>query len=91
VFRALWRRIATGSRGGVLANVRLMLSRQNCIRKAPTVGFETRSGIRASSILSARIAKYASRVGEGMNVWSVNEGESNFLMSISGSTHQTGT
>jgi len=50
---ALWRRIATGSLGGVSANVRVMLSRQNCIRRAPTVGLEIRSGIRASSMLRA--------------------------------------
>jgi hypothetical protein len=46
-----------GSLGGVLANVRVRLSRQNCMRKAPTVGLETRSGIRASSMLRARIER----------------------------------
>jgi len=47
--------MATGSAGGVDASVRVRLSRQNCMRRAPTVGFETRSGIRASSILRARM------------------------------------
>lgn len=60
-----------------------MLSRQNCILNAPTVGLETRSGIRASSMLSARIARKASRVEDGMNVCNVNEGESNFLQHFS--------
>lgn len=49
--------MATGSLGGVFANVRLMLSRQNCIRRDPTAGLETMSGIRASSMLSARMER----------------------------------
>lgn len=60
--------MATGSFGGVCANVRVRLSRQNCMRRAPTVGFETSSGIRASSMLRARIERYASRADGGTNV-----------------------
>lgn len=71
--------MATGSFGGVFANVLVILSRQNCMRNAPTVGLETRSGIRASSTLRARIERYASREDGDMNVCSVKEGESNFL------------
>lgn len=44
------------------------------------VGFDIRSGIRASSMLSARIERYASSEDEGRNVWSVYAGESNFLI-----------
>lgn len=43
------------------------------------MGFETSSGIRASSILSARIERYASLAEGGMKVWRVYDGESNFL------------
>ena len=71
--------MATGSLGGALANVRLILSLQNCMRNAPTVGLETRSGMRASSMFKARIERYASRVEGGINVWRVYDGESNFL------------
>lgn len=60
-----------------------MLSRQNCIRRAPTVGFDTRSGILASSTLRARIERYASLVDGGMKVCNVNDGESNFLCEFS--------
>jgi hypothetical protein len=49
--------MATGSFGGVFANVLVRLSRQNCIRSAPTAGLDTRSGILASSMLSARIER----------------------------------
>jgi hypothetical protein len=62
-----------------LANVRLILSRQNCIRSAPTVGLETRSGMRANSMFNARIDKYASRVEGAMKVWRIYDEESNFL------------
>lgn len=55
--RAWWRRIATGSLGGVSANVRVRLSLQNCIRNAPTVGLETTSGILASSMFRARMER----------------------------------
>lgn len=71
VFKALCNKIATGSFGGVFANVRVILSLQNCMRRAPTVEFETKSGIRASSMLSARMDKYASRADGGINVCSV--------------------
>lgn len=40
----------------------------------------TTSGMRASSMLRARIAKYASFVVSGMKVWRVYDGESNFLV-----------
>jgi hypothetical protein len=63
--------MATGSFGGVSANVRVKLSRQNCMRRAPTVGFDTRSGILASSMLRARMERYASRAEGGMKVWRV--------------------
>ena len=52
------------------------------MRKAPTVGFETTSGMRASSMFNARIDKKASRPEGGINVWRVYEGESNFLQVI---------
>jgi hypothetical protein len=65
---ALCKSTATGSLGGVLANVRVILSRQNCMRKAPTVGLETRSGMRASSMFNARIDRKASRPDGGINV-----------------------
>lgn len=35
------------------------------------MGFDTRSGILASSILRARMERYASRAEGGMKVWSV--------------------
>ena len=69
--RALRSRTATGSFGGVLANVRVRLSRQNCIRRAPTVGFETISGILASSTLRERMERYASLAEGGMKVCNV--------------------
>ena len=79
--------MATGSLGGVSANVLVMLSRQNCIRSDPIVGFETISGIRAISMLKARRARYAGRAGGGMNIWSVYDNESNFLFTISHRTY----
>lgn len=48
------------------------------MRNAPTVGFETRSGIRASSTLRARIERYASFAEGGTNVCRVYDGESKF-------------
>jgi hypothetical protein len=52
------------------------------MRKAPTVGLETRSGMRASSIFNARIDRKASRLEGGINVLRVYDGESNFLQAI---------
>lgn len=49
--------MATGSWGGLSANVWCILSRQNCMRRAPMVGLETRSGMRVSSTLKARIER----------------------------------
>lgn len=43
------------------------------------MGLDTRSGILATSILSARIERYASRADGGMKVCNVKDGESNFL------------
>lgn len=65
-----------------MANVLVRLSLQNCIRSAPTVGFETNSGILASSMLSARIERYASLADGGMKVCSVYDGVSYFLMNL---------
>lgn len=62
------RRMATGSLGGVPLKVRVRLSRQNCMRRAPTVGLETSSGIRTSSMFRARIARYASSEDGGRKV-----------------------
>ena len=61
------------------------------MRNAPTVGFETRSGIRASSTLRARIERYASLAESGINVWRVYDGESKFLITIGlAYNHRTG-
>jgi hypothetical protein len=60
--------MATGSFGGVDAKVRVKLSRQNCMRRAPTVGLDTKSGIRANSMLRARMARYISLEEGGMKV-----------------------
>lgn len=46
-----------GSFGGLPENVLEMLSRQNCMRIAPTVGLETMSATRAMSMLKARIVR----------------------------------
>ena len=43
------------------------------------VWLDTTSGMRASSMFSARMAKYASFVVSGTKVCRVYEGESNFL------------
>lgn len=52
----LWSRMEMGSRGGLPAKVLLTVSRQNCMRNCPIVGFETVSGRRASSRLRVRKA-----------------------------------
>lgn len=68
------RRIETGSFRGEPANVEEMVSRQNCMRRAPTVGLETMSATWESEMLKARRARYAGRTAGGMKAVRTSEG-----------------
>jgi hypothetical protein len=58
------------------------VSRQNCMRIMPMVGVLVVSATRATSTLKARMARYASRDGWGMNVCRTCDGASAVLSTV---------